>query len=341
VTTLLEHPAPAPAPEPDDIPRELDPGLSRSDRVFHISARSIGAFVLVLTGSIGLFLGYQLIPTVRYYGLHFFTENNWLPHENILGISAALLGTIEIATMALAIAFPLALLTALFISEYAPGWLKPTLVTLVDLMAAVPSIVYGVWGAYVLQPHALFVARWISRWFGWIPIFKVPGASPQAAAFSQHSFELSPFVASLAVAMMVIPLSCAVMRNVFSQAPIGEREAAYALGSTRWGMIRAVVLPFGRGGIIGGTMLGLGRALGETVAVLLIISVDFGLRLRVLEDGTITISSLIANYFQDATSGQLSALLAAGFVLFMMTLAVNTVAAMIVSRSRSGAETDA
>ena len=127
------------------------------------------------------------------------------------------------------------------------------------------------------------------------------------------------------------------MRNVFDQAPPGEREAALALGATRWGMIRAVVIPFGRGGIIGGTMLGLGRALGETIAVLMVTSVDFHVKIHILENGTVTISSLIANRFGDATSAQLSALLAAGFVLFLMTLAVNTLAALVVGRSRSGA----
>jgi phosphate transport system permease protein len=341
VTTLLDQAAPSPAPEPDDVPREINPGLTASDRVFHVSARSIGVFVLILTGSVGLLLGYQLVPTLRNYGTDFFTQNQWLPEQNILGISSAALGTVVIAVMALAMAFPLALLTGLYISEYAPSWLKSSLVSLVDLMAAVPSIVYGIWAVHALEPHALFVARWISRWFGWIPIFKVPEAPPNAAAFTQHSYGFSPFIASLAVAMMVVPLACAVMRNVFAQAPIGEREAALALGSTRWGMIRAVVLPFGRGAIIGGTMLGLGRALGETVAVLLILSADFGLRVRVLETGGVTISSLIANNIGDATGSQRSGLLAAGFCLFIMTLVVNTFAAILVNRSRSGAGVDA
>ncbi|HWB68256.1 MAG TPA: phosphate ABC transporter permease subunit PstC [Mycobacteriales bacterium] len=338
MTTLSTAPPPSP---PVDEPRRIPGGWSRSDRTFRGSARAIGCFVLVLTGSIGLFLGYQLIPTLHRYGLSFITENDWLPERNIIGIASALVGTIEVAVIALVVAFPLALATALYISEYAPRRLRGTLVSLVDLMAAVPSIVYGVWGVALLQPHALFVARWISEWFGWIPIFAVHGADPRAASFYQPRYELSPFTAGLAVAMMVIPLACAVMRNVFAQAPIGEREAALALGSTRWGMIRSVVLPFGRGGIIGGTMLGLGRALGETVAVLLIISLSFDLKVRILENGTVTISSLIANQFQDATSAQLSALLAAGFVLFLLTLVVNTIAAIIVNRSRSGAGLEA
>jgi phosphate transport system permease protein len=140
--------------------------------------------------------------------------------------------------------------------------------------------------------------------------------------------------------MMVLPIACAVMRGVFAQAPTGEREAAYALGATRWGMIRSVVLPFGRGGIIGGTMLGLGRALGETVAVLLIISLAFDINFHILQAGSSTVSALIADRFGDATTVQLAALLTAGFVLFVMTLLVNTIAAIFINRSRSGAATE-
>jgi len=140
--------------------------------------------------------------------------------------------------------------------------------------------------------------------------------------------------------LMVIPLACAVMRGVFALAPLGEREAAFALGSTRWGMVRAVVLPFGRGGIIGGTMLALGRALGETIAVVLIISPSFDINWQILSVGTNTFSALIATRFGDANASQLSALLTAGFVLFVMTIAINTIAAVFVGRSRSGSATE-
>jgi phosphate transport system permease protein len=141
------------------------------------------------------------------------------------------------------------------------------------------------------------------------------------------------------VSMMVLPMACAIMRQVFSQTPPGEKEAALALGSTKWGMIRTVVLPFGKGGIIGGTMLSLGRALGETIAVLLIINQVFQIKPNVLETGTATVSSTIAAQFGEATGIQLKALLTAGFVLFVITLVVNTLAAIVVNRSRSGSET--
>ena len=337
--TVTTAAAPAPDVVPDDEPRILDPGLARTDRVFHNVARAIGVFVLVLTGSIGLFLGYQAIPTLRRYGLSFFTESQWEPERDVIGISSVLLGTLEVALVALVVAFPLALALALYISEYAPPKLKSTCVSLVDLMAAVPSIVYGLWGFFLLQPNVIFLSRWLSQHLGFLPIFKVD-TDPNAAVWAQSRYTASAFIAGLAVAMMVLPLACAVMRGVFAAAPIGEREAAFALGATRWGMIRSVVLPFGRGGIIGGTMLGLGRALGETVAVLLIISPAFDIKFHILEVGTQTTSALIAGRFGEATASQLSALLTAGFVLFVITLGVNTVAAVFVGRSRSGASTE-
>jgi len=329
-----------PETDPDlDRPREIDPGLPGSDRAFRGIVRSIGVFVLLSTIAIGLFLGYQAIPTLGRYGLDFFLTSEWDPEHDKVGIAAVLFGTVEVALIALAVGFPLALLTALYISEYAPARLKSSLVSMIDLMAAVPSIIYGLWGFFLLQPHAKYVARWLAQNLGWIPIFKVD-TDPNAAAWAKAQFTASAFIAGLCVSMMVIPLACAVMRGSFAQAPLGEREAAYALGSTRWGMVRTVVLPFGRGGVIGGTMLGLGRALGETIAVLLIISPAFDIKIKILTAGTNTTSALIASSFGEATSTQLSALLTAGFVLFLMTLAVNTIAAIFVGRSRSGSATD-
>jgi phosphate transport system permease protein len=322
-----------------DAPRTIDAGLARSDRIFHGSAKAVGVLVLVIFGSIGAFLGWQGIPTLHRYGLSFLTQTQWDPERDVVGIAAVVVGTIEVALIALIVAFPLALGTALFITEYAPRKARSALVSLVDLMAAVPSIVYGLWGVFLLEPRAIYVSRWLATYFGWIPLFHVD-TDPRAAVWAESRFTASAFIAGLVVAMMVMPMACAVMRGVFAQAPIGEREAALALGSTRWGVIRTVVLPFGRGGIVGGTMLGLGRALGETVAVLLIISPAFDINLHILQVGTETTAALIADRFGEATSAQLSALLTAGFVLFLMTLLVNTVAAIIVSRGRSGAATE-
>jgi phosphate transport system permease protein len=292
--------------------------------------------VLVMTGSIGLFLGYQSIPTFRHYGLRFFTQTNWQPQLDKVGIAAVLVGTVEVAIVAMVVSFPLALMLALFISDYAPSRLKSWLVLGVDLMAAVPSIIYGLWGFFLLQPHAIYLSRWLSQHLGWLPLFHV-GTDPNAAVWEQSRYTSSVFIAGLAVSMMAIPLACSVMRAVFDQAPIGEKEAAMALGFTRFGVARKVTFPFARGGIIGGTMLALGRALGETAAVLVIISPAYQIKPRILEAGTQTTSALIAADFGNATQSQLSALLTAGFVLFVITIVVNSAAAFVIRRSRSGA----
>jgi phosphate transport system permease protein len=307
--------------------------------VFRRGVSGVAGLVLALFGSIGLFLAYQSIPTFNRYGLSFLTRANWDPELDKVGISSTLLGTFEVAVIALMIAFPVALGTALFISEYSPARIRSLLISLVDLMAAVPSVIYGAWGFFLLMPHAKLVSRWISLYLGWIPIFRVNG-DPSSATWAQSRFVNSAFIAGICVSLMIIPIACSVMRGVFAQAPLGEREAAYALGSTRWGMVHTVVLPFGRGGIIGGTMLGLGRALGETIAVLFIISLNFNINFRILQSGFSTISALIANDFGESTKPQLAALFTAGLVLFIITLAVNTGAAVLIGRSRSGAATE-
>jgi phosphate transport system permease protein len=340
MTLLLDRPSSAsPPPLDTDVPRKIEPSRPLVDKVFRSGVSGVAGVVLIIFGSIGVFILIKSMPTIRHYGWSFFTSDAWSPGSTGGGIAGALIGTIEVALVALAVAFPLALGTALFISEYAPVRIKGALVAVIDLMAAVPSIIYGLWGASVLQDHAKFIARWMNQYLGWLPIFRVD-TDPNSATWAQSRFTASMFIAGLAVAMMVIPIACSVMRGVFAATPLGEREAAYALGATRWGMIRTVVLPFGRGGIIGGTMLGLGRALGETVAVLLIISLDTHTTFRILQTNFSTISALIANDFGDSSPSQLSALLTAGLVLFVVTLIVNTLAAIVVNRSRSGAATE-
>jgi phosphate transport system permease protein len=328
------------APEQADVPRSLDKGLMPSERAFHVSARTIGAVVLLITGAIGFFLFVQLIPTLHTYGLSFFTQVNWLPDIKQVGVAAALTGTFEVAAIAVLVSVPLALLTAIYISEYAPRRIRGALVSLIDLMAAVPSIIYGLWGFFLLEPQAENVTRWLSTYLGWFPPFHVDTDTHAAVVPLGTRYFGSAAIAGLVVSMMVIPLACAVMRGVFAQAPPGEREGALALGATRWGVIRSVVLPFGRGGIIGGTMLGMGRALGETIAVFLVVSPVFAINFHVLQTGSITIAALIAARFGESTPDQLSALLAAGFVLFAITLVVNMIAALFITRSRSGADTE-
>ncbi len=323
-----------------DTPRVLRSVRGGQDRLFGLVSRGSGTIVLGIMTLVGVFLLLRGLPALSAAGPAFLTTEAWEPNSGKFGIAAVLTGTIFIAITAIVVAIPLAIGTALYISEYAPRQIKQALVSIVDLMAAVPSVVYGLWGLFLLQPNILGIARWIASTFGWIPLFAVTGFTPSDPLSSPTIFTASTFVAGLVVAMMVAPIVSSIMREVFTQAPIGEREGALALGATRWGMIRSVVLPFGRGGMIGGTMLGLGRALGETIAVYLIISPAFVIQPHILETGSNSISALIALRYSEASPFEISALMAAGLALFLMTLVVNFGASIIISRSRSGSASD-
>lgn len=289
---------------------------------------------------VGSFLAFKAVDALKVAKLDFVTETEWDPAAHHFGVLGVLVGTILVGLVAICVAVPMATGTALYISEYAPEKLKRTLISLVDLMAAVPSVVYGLWGFFLLQYKIVPVAQWLSETFHWLPFFSIDSDGYQrGSALSQTTtFTSSTFIAGIVVGFMVTPIICAIMREAFSQAPMGEREGAYALGSTKWGMIRSVVLPFGKGGMIGGSMLGLGRALGETIAVFMILSVVPGMQPHIFQNGGSTVSSLIALRYGEAQPLPLSALFAAGLALFAMTLAVNFVAARIVAGSRSGAE---
>ncbi len=324
------------------VPRKLTARLSASDKAFRWIARGGGLLVLVLMLAVGSFLAFRAAQALGRAGWSFLTTQTWNPQGGGFGIAAVMVGTILIALVAIVVALPLALGTALYISEYAPRWAQRLMINVTDLMAAVPSVVFGLWGVNFLQWHGMTdLARWINNWFFWIPIFQVNGVKRNATGPTATAFTSSTFIAGVVVALMVTPIAASIMREAFSQAPVGEREGAYALGATRWGMIRAVVLPFARGAIIGGTMLGLGRALGETIAVVSIISAVFIIQPHILEHGTSSVSSLIALNYQESTPFAVSALMAAGLALFAMTLLVNFLAAIIVSRSRSGAASEA
>jgi phosphate transport system permease protein len=323
-----------------EVPRRLYADSGPADRLFRGGLRAGGAAVLAIMSLVGGFLLYRAWQALRSAGASFLTTAAWEPDTGNFGIAAVLTGTVLIASVAVCIAVPLAIGTALYIVEYAPPRIRRTLVSLVDLMAAVPSVVYGLWGLFFLQGKVIGLARWLSTYFGWLPPFKVDGADPRDPLATETVYTASTFIAGIVVAMMVAPIICSVVREVFSQTPVGEREGAYALGATRWGMVRSVVLPFGKGGMIGGTMLGLGRALGETIGVYLVISPVFVIQPHILQSGTSSVSSLIALRYGEASKFGMSALMAAGLALFLMTLVVNFVASSIVARSRSGATSD-
>lgn len=333
----LDGPPSGPAPTPSD--ERVEPVIRRSasDRTYRGLTATAAFATFVVMGLIGAFLLLRGSDALRVAGWGFLTTREWAPDlGGQFGIAAVLPFTAQIALVALAIAVPISIAAALFITEYAPRRTRRFLTGTIDLLAAVPSLIYGLWGLFYLQPRLITFSKWLADHLGWIPFFSVP----EEGGTSLAVFPSSTFVAGVIVSLMVIPISTSIMREVFSQAPAGEREGALALGGTRWGVVRDVVLPFGQGGIIGGSMLGLGRALGETIAVTLIISPVFEPKLSILSQGSNSIAALIALKFSESNELGISALMAAGLSLFIITLMVNAAASVIVSRSRSGSATE-
>ncbi|MGH3886483.1 MAG: phosphate ABC transporter permease subunit PstC [Pseudonocardiaceae bacterium] len=334
--------APTSGPEiPTESARTVKSTSDGADRVFRLLLLGAGLTVLIIMITIGLFLFFRGSTALLQAGPDFLTTQAWEPDSNNFGVAAVVIGTLLIAGVAILFAVPLATGVALYISEYAPRRIRSFLINLVDLMAAVPSVVYGLWGFALLQEQVIPVTRWISATFGWVPLLGISGTDPNDPLATETVYKSSTFIAGIVVALMVMPIICSVMRESFSAAPPGEREGAYALGATKWGVIRSVVVPFGLGGMIGGTMLGLGRAMGETIAVYLIISPIFVIQPEILRSGASSVAALIAQRFGAATPFELSALMAAGLALFALTLVVNFSASAIIARTRSGALSEA
>ena len=310
-------------------PRIITTELRFTDKLFRGIVTGGGLISLAILGLIGFFLIYNGFEAIRNAGLAFLTGFEWVDAvpENeqaaAYGIGAMLYGTIVTGILAMIMGVPIAVGTALFLSYYAPEWLKKPMVVVVDVMAAIPSIVYGLWGFFVLMPHAEYWAKLIHKYFGFIPFFDMP-----APVFTR-----SPFIAGLVLAIMITPIVTAIAREVFAQTPLERIQAAYALGATKWSMIKAVVFPYGRGGVVGGAMLGLGRALGETVAVYTVLNLVYDIRIEVLLSAGGNVASMIVNKFGEADFVELQALMAAGFVLFLVTLVVNFIANYIINKT--------
>lgn len=327
-TADLPRMVPSLGPKPIDV----KPSRLTQDKVFRIGVGSLGWGAVLLLALIGIFLLLHGLPALRLRGWKFFTTSGFqtIGSHPAFGVLASLYGTVVVAVVALIVGVPVAITTALFLSEYAPPWSRRSLIAVVDLAAAIPSVIYGLWGFFELEPNVVGISNWMSAHLGFIPIFKV--VSPPANA--------SLFIAGLVVGLMIVPIVASVSCEVFSLAPPGEREAAMALGASRWQMIRSVVLPFGRGGMIGAVMLGMGRALEETIAVSIILGGTFEISSHILQHGGSTIASLIAVNFGSGGKLGIEDLLMCGFVLFLLTLAINLIASAIVNRSRSGAGVD-
>jgi phosphate transport system permease protein len=307
------------------LPSRLAREVRRGDRIFRGLTLGSGLLILVIIVAIAIFLVWKAIPAFRVAGFHFFTEKAWFPDATPrkFGVAALAFGTVLSSVIALVLVVPVAIGAALALTELAPRRLGTIGGYVVDVLAAVPSVVYGLWGVYFLVPRLIPMQAWLNHHLGFIPLFQSPN----------NTFGRSVFAASAVLAIMVLPIIAAISREVFRQVPQANREAALALGATRWETIRIAVLPPSRSGVVGAVMLGLGRALGETIAVALVLAASFDINFHIFEPGGNTIAANIATKFGEAGAVGREALIASGLVLFAITLAVNMVARAVVYRS--------
>jgi phosphate transport system permease protein len=277
--------------------------------------------------AIAAFLTYRAVGAISKDHANFLTSSQWNANLSppAFGIAVLLYGTVVSSIIAMIIAVPVAIGIALFMTHYAPRRVGGALAYIVDLLAAVPSIVYGLWGALFLVPHMTGLTSWLDHYFGWTVIFDQSNAGTAPRNL---------FTVGILLAIMILPIVTNVSREVIRQVPQAHEEAALALGATRWETIRIAVLPFARSGIISASMLGLGRALGETMAVATVLSSSDTLSAHLLDPGGGTFAANIASHFGEATDLGRDALIASGLVLFVITLLVNGAARLIIARRK-------
>ncbi|MCW2640923.1 MAG: pstC [Dactylosporangium sp.] len=296
-----------------------------AEKIFRAVATAAGSMVLVIIVAIATFLVVRAVPSLRANGENFFTFQQWFTESSPpkFGIAAIAFGTVLTSTLALVMAVPVALGIALCLTHYASRRVANTLGFFVDLLAAVPSVVFGLWGRDYLYQPVSDLAKWLHENCGWIPLFG-----------SNGPYGRSILLGSIVLAIMVLPIVTSLSREVFLQTPAQNEEAALALGATKWEMVRTAVLPYGKPGIIAAVMLGLGRALGETIALALTLGAVYNVSFDLLGPGGNTIAANIALKFGEANPIGRSALIASGLVLFAITLVVNMTARAIVYRRR-------
>jgi phosphate transport system permease protein len=308
-----------------ELAHELEGSAAVADRSFSAVAYAAGGAVLLVLGLITYTMASRSTDALRHMGVDFFITKRWSPPDRIYGILSYIFGTVYTAVIALSLSVPISLGIALFITQVAPQWLRGAMTYVIDLLAVVPSVVFGLWGVLVLAKHITGFYGWLSRTFhGW-PVFgTIFGSNPQGKSF---------LTAGIILAVMITPIIVSLSREVIETTPQFEKEAALALGATRWEMIRGSVLPHSKGGLVGAVMLGLGRAMGETIAVALVIGSATGsITLNALAPGN-SMPAVITAEWGEADTLKKSALIAMAMTLFVMTIVVNMVATTVVNRS--------
>ncbi|MBN1902946.1 phosphate ABC transporter permease subunit PstC [Candidatus Sumerlaeota bacterium] len=296
-------------------------GRLTGDMIFKGAKSASGAIIVLVLVMIFLILSMQSLPSMRAFGLNFIIKDNWDPVKNDFGAYPFIIGTIVTSFAAIIISLPFSIATSLFIREYAPRFAGKIISHMVDLLAAIPSVIYGMWGIFVLVP---IVRRWemfLYAHFSFIPIFNAP------------PFGVGLLSAIIILVIMTLPYSISITRDVMAQTPKELKEGALALGSSKWKMVRKVIIPYCRKGIIGGTTLALGRALGETMAVTMVIGNSVSAP-RTLFDPANTIASIIANEFNEASGAlYVSSLVELGLVLFLISFFINALGRLFIHRT--------
>lgn len=304
----------------------LPPPKKGPDKLFFALTAGSGWLIVAVIAFIAIFLVITAAPALMKDEVNFLTSNEWVVGNSLrFGIAGLLWTTALSSVVAMVIAVPIAVGVALLITQYAPMKLRGTVGFLVDLLAAVPSVIYGLWGAAILAPAVTPIQEFLQRYLGWFPLFG-PGLQSSGTVF----------VASLVLAIMILPIVTSISRDVFAQTPRENIEAAWALGATKWEMISTAVIPYGRSGVVAASMLGLGRALGETIAVMLILSTtnDLAINFSLFAGGETFASKIANNAAEFDSPTKTGAYIAAGLVLFVVTFLVNAAARTIVDRRK-------
>ena len=296
---------------------------NRPDKIFKNTAMAAGYVVLVILAAIAISTTSKAWPAFQEQGLSYFTTDDWAPSRGSYGALSIIYGTLIVSSIGLFFAVPLSIGIALFITEVAPSRVKAWITTIMDVLAAVPSVVFGLWGFLILRPYLKDLYNWIADVCSGIPVLR----SIFGPSLSGQSF----MTAGLIVGLMIVPIITSIVREVLSTVPMNEKHGALALGATRWEMIRGVVFPHSTGGIVGAIMLGLGRAMGETIAVALVIGASPQITANLFSQGD-AMPSIIARNLNEASGTYRSALIGLGVGLFVLTILINISARLLVRK---------